>query len=60
MNNQTACVCERQNWREEPHKAISSNSMKDQDYLGNGFKGTTFGIGCRTGTPRPATGAKGI
>lgn len=33
-------------WRGEPHKAVSSNSIKEQDYLGN-----EFGYGCRTGTP---------
>lgn len=37
--------------REEPHKAISRNTITDQDYLGNGFRGTKFGYGCRTRTP---------
>lgn len=38
----------------------TSNTIKDQDYLGNGFRGTKFGYGCRTGMPRPATEGKGI
>lgn len=38
-------------WRGEPHKAISRNAITDQDYLGNGFRGTKFGYRCRTRTP---------
>lgn len=47
-------------WREEPCKAISSNAIKGQDYLGNGIRNTKFGYRCRTEAPRPATGETGI
>lgn len=47
-------------WREEPHKAMSSNAIKAKDYLGNGFRGSKFGYRCRTGAPWAATGSKGI
>lgn len=47
-------------WREEPCKAISSNAIKGQDYLGNGIRNTKFCYRCRTEAPRPATGETGI
>lgn len=47
-------------WREEPCKAISSNAIKGQDYLGNGIRNTKFCYRCRTEAPRTATGETGI
>jgi len=47
-------------WGEETCKAIPSNAIKGQGYLGNDNRNTKFGYGCRTGAPSPATGETGI